>query len=87
MKAGVAPRPAAMILERSIDGELFSPWQYYASSDAECQARFGLPASPRKPILDSDDQVTCTAEYSKPFPLENGEVRLFSQPFITLILN
>jgi len=74
MKSGVAPRPAVMVLERSFDGEIYDPWQYYADSEAECLQRFGVPASPAKASLEADDQVTCTTQYSKFFPLENGEV-------------
>lgn len=82
VKAGVAPRPAAMVLERSVDGEEFLPWQFYADSDEECLARYGVPATPAKTPLERDDQVTCTAQYSKLFPLENGEV---SSGAITLL--
>ena len=40
LKAANSPRPGNWILERSIDGQIFKPWQYYAISDAECLHRY-----------------------------------------------
>lgn len=64
------------ILERSIDGVTFEPWQYYAITDTECLTRFNV--NPRKgpPSYTRDDEVICTSFYSKIHPLENGEVPL-----------
>lgn len=74
LKAGTAPRPAAWILERSLDGVSYSPWQFFAENDAECRRRYGLPATHGKPYYKTDDEVICTIFYSKLYPLENGEV-------------
>lgn len=74
LKAGISPRPAAWVLEKSTDGVDFSPWQYFADTDAECRKRFGLPATQGKPHYKTDDEVICTIYYSKLYPLENGEV-------------
>lgn len=39
VKSAISPRPGNWILERSIDGDTFLPWQYYAISEAECLSR------------------------------------------------
>lgn len=41
VKSAISPRPGNWILERSVDGVTFLPWQYYALSDGECLARYG----------------------------------------------
>ncbi|XP_035736479.1 laminin subunit alpha-1-like [Vespa mandarinia] len=72
VKAANSPRPAAWILERSIDNVNFQPWQYYAPSDQECWARYSAPPVPGKPVY--DDEVICTSIYSRSTPMENGEI-------------
>lgn len=67
-----SPRPGAWVLERSTDhGQTFTPWQYFASTPAECLRHFGLASL--KPI-EEDDSVVCTSDFSSIHPLENGEV-------------
>ena len=39
IKTGISPRPGNWILERSVDGMTWKPWQYYAASDSECISR------------------------------------------------
>nr|KAF7400070.1 hypothetical protein H0235_015807 [Vespula pensylvanica] len=46
VKAANSPRPAAWILERSVDNVNFQPWQYYAPSDEECWTRYSAPPVP-----------------------------------------
>lgn len=75
MKAANSPRPAAWILERSLDGENFQPWQYYAPSDGECWTRYSAPPVAGKPVYIADDEVICISQYSRQTPMENGEVR------------
>ncbi|XP_055362117.1 laminin subunit alpha-2 isoform X3 [Betta splendens] len=74
VKAANSPRPGNWILERSVDGVTFDPWQYYAITDTECLTRFNI--NPRKgpPSYTRDDEVICTSFYSKIHPLENGEI-------------
>ncbi|CAJ0568741.1 unnamed protein product, partial [Mesorhabditis spiculigera] len=36
VKMGNAPRPGSWVLERSLDGENWQAWQYFATNDAEC---------------------------------------------------
>lgn len=74
VKAANSPRPAAWILERSIDGEDFQAWQYYAPTDEECWTRYSMPPVLGKPTYTQDDEVICTSFYSRQTPMENGEV-------------
>ncbi|KAG5325201.1 LAMA1 protein, partial [Pseudoatta argentina] len=74
VKSANSPRPAAWILERSLDGENFQPWQYYAPSDGECWTRYSAPPVAGKPVYVTDDEVICTSQYSRQTPMENGEI-------------
>ncbi|EYC00933.1 hypothetical protein Y032_0112g342 [Ancylostoma ceylanicum] len=74
IKMGNAPRPGTWVLEKSLDGVHYEPWQYYATSDAECMRQFGVPATTGVPRFQRDDEVHCTSEYSKITPLEGGEI-------------
>lgn len=75
MKAANSPRPGNWILERSLDGVDYQPWQYYAITDSECLTRYNIHPRPGTPSYMKDDEVICTSYYSKIHPLENGEVR------------
>ncbi|XP_030577117.1 laminin subunit alpha-2 isoform X2 [Archocentrus centrarchus] len=74
LKAANSPRPGNWILERSIDGVTFEPWQYYAITDTECLTRFNINPRTGPPSYTRDDEVICTSFYSKIHPLENGEI-------------
>uniref|UniRef100_A0A8C5I0S4 Laminin, alpha 2 n=1 Tax=Gouania willdenowi TaxID=441366 RepID=A0A8C5I0S4_GOUWI len=74
VKAANSPRPGNWILERSIDGLTFEPWQYYAITDTECLTRFNIYPKTGPPSYARDDEVICTSFYSKIHPLENGEI-------------
>ncbi|KAG8222837.1 hypothetical protein J437_LFUL010340 [Ladona fulva] len=74
VKAAISPRPGNWILERSIDGVHYTPWQYYAVSDAECLQRYGIQPRRGKPTYRHDSEVICTSYYSKLNPLEGGEI-------------
>uniref|UniRef100_A0A3Q2C9Y8 Basement membrane-specific heparan sulfate proteoglycan core protein n=1 Tax=Cyprinodon variegatus TaxID=28743 RepID=A0A3Q2C9Y8_CYPVA len=74
IKAANSPRPGNWILERSIDGVTFEPWQYYAITDTECLTRFNINPRTGPPSYTRDDEVICTSFYSKIHPLENGEI-------------
>ncbi|KAJ8920571.1 hypothetical protein NQ315_004710, partial [Exocentrus adspersus] len=74
IKAANSPRPGTWILEKSIDGDNFEPWQYFARSDKECIERFGIPATKGKPHYFTDSEVICTSFFSKLTPMENGEI-------------
>ncbi|XP_054980794.1 laminin subunit alpha-1 [Sorex araneus] len=74
IKAANAPRPGNWILERSLDGINFSPWQYYAISDTECLTRYNITPRQGPPTYKTDDEVICTSYYSKLVPLEHGEI-------------
>ncbi|XP_015124906.1 laminin subunit alpha-1, partial [Diachasma alloeum] len=75
VKSANSPRPAAWVLERSVDGEEFRPWQYHAPSDEECWSRYSVPPV-TKPIYIADDEVICTSIYSRQTPMENGEIHI-----------
>ncbi|KAI3364158.1 hypothetical protein L3Q82_010974 [Scortum barcoo] len=74
IKAANSPRPGNWILQRSIDGVTFEPWQYYAITDTECLTRFNINPRTGPPSYTKDDEVICTSFYSKIHPLENGEI-------------
>ncbi|CAH1775237.1 unnamed protein product [Owenia fusiformis] len=74
VKAANSPRPGNWILERSLDGIEYKPWQYYALSDSECWNAYGIKPTIGTPIFTKDDEVICTSYYSKLDPLENGEI-------------
>ncbi|XP_006891492.1 PREDICTED: laminin subunit alpha-1 [Elephantulus edwardii] len=74
IKAANAPRPGNWILERSLDGVTFTPWQYYAVSDLECLTRYNITPRRGPPTYRADDEVICTSYYSRLVPLEHGEI-------------
>lgn len=74
IRAANSPRPGTWVLEKSLDGLSFTPWQYYATTDSECMRVFGVPATVGVPKFERDDEVICTSYYSKLNPLENGEI-------------
>ncbi|XP_029841229.2 laminin subunit alpha-1 [Ixodes scapularis] len=74
LKTANSPRPGNWILERSIDGVFYRPWQFYAITDAECWEAYGIAPTPGKPVYKTDDEVICTSYYSSLTPFEDGEV-------------
>lgn len=78
IKSAISPRPAAWILERSLNGDFFAPWQFFATSSQDCQDRFELPGqhSNGKLSLLSDSEVICSTKFGKALPLENGEMHI-----------
>ena len=72
-----SPRPGVWALEKSMDnGNTWTPWQYFASNDAECQKFFGIHAHGMhaNARIDADDSVICATEFSKVLPIEGGEI-------------
>uniref|UniRef100_A0A8C1CBX1 Laminin subunit alpha 2 n=1 Tax=Cyprinus carpio carpio TaxID=630221 RepID=A0A8C1CBX1_CYPCA len=74
LKAANSPRPGNWNLERSLDGETYIPWQYYAITDTECITRFNIVPRTGPPSYMHDEEVICTSFYAKIHPLENGEI-------------
>ncbi|XP_048106035.1 laminin subunit alpha-2 isoform X4 [Alosa alosa] len=74
LKAANSPRPGNWILERSLDGVTFTPWQYYAITDTECLTRYNVLPRTGPPSYTRDEEVICTSFYSRIHPLENGEI-------------
>lgn len=79
IKSAISPRPASWVLERSIDGLDFLPWQYFGASDYDCQQRYNLPARHGAYEFQTNSEVICSTKFSKPIPLENGEVNHINQ--------
>ncbi|XP_071074759.1 laminin subunit alpha-2 [Dasypus novemcinctus] len=76
VKAANSPRPGNWILERSLDGVEYKPWQYHAVTDTECLTRYNIYPRTGPPSYSKDDEVICTSFYSKIHPLENGEIHI-----------
>ena len=74
IKAANSPRPGNWILERSLDGVDFRPWQYFALTNSDCWNVYQVRATVGIPRFHSDDDVICTSAFSQLDPLENGEV-------------
>uniref|UniRef100_A0A8C2X536 Laminin, alpha 1 n=1 Tax=Cyclopterus lumpus TaxID=8103 RepID=A0A8C2X536_CYCLU len=74
IKAANSPRPGNWILERSLDGVTFDPWQFYAISDSECLSRYNMTPRLGPPTYKTDTEVICTSYYSRLNPLEHGEI-------------
>ncbi|XP_065577471.1 laminin subunit alpha lam-3-like isoform X2 [Artemia franciscana] len=74
VKSAISPRPGNWILERSLDDVNYKPWQYYAITDEECISRYGIEPKSAQGAFSSDTEVTCTSEFSKIHPLEDGEI-------------
>ncbi|XP_054830970.1 laminin subunit alpha-2 [Eublepharis macularius] len=74
VKSANSPRPGNWVLERSLDGTDYQPWQYHAITDTECLTRYNIPPRTGPPSYAKDDEVICTSYYSKIHPLENGEI-------------
>ena len=87
VKAANAPRPGNWVLEKSIDGEHFTPWQYFAITSLDCLREYGIQDTYGIPNYLTDDQVICTTRYSKINPLENGEVCTTRYPKINPLEN
>ncbi|XP_037698911.1 laminin subunit alpha-2 isoform X2 [Choloepus didactylus] len=76
VKAANSPRPGNWILERSLDGVEYKPWQYHAVTDTECLTLYNIHPRTGPPSYAKDDEVICTSFYSKIHPLENGEIHI-----------
>ncbi|XP_031440246.1 laminin subunit alpha-1 isoform X2 [Clupea harengus] len=74
IKAANSPRPGNWVLERSLDGVNFTPWQYYAISDTECLTHYNVTPRIGPPTYKKDNEVICTSYYSRLVPLEHGEI-------------
>ncbi|XP_065226738.1 laminin subunit alpha lam-3-like [Planococcus citri] len=80
IKCANSPRPENWILERSIDGVNYSPWQYFIGNEDDCWQKYSLPTTSGAAgsyAVQSDDEVLCSTFYSKIKPLEGGEIHAF----------
>lgn len=74
IKSAISPLPANWILERSVDGINFYPWQFFARTDTDCWERYRVRPTIGKVRYRIDDEVICTSLYSKADVLSNEEV-------------
>ena len=74
VKAANSPRPGNWILERSVDGINYRPWQYYALQDHDCMRLYNTEAVGLMHRYTSDTEVICTSYYSDLEPLHDGEI-------------
>uniref|UniRef100_T1HX12 Laminin subunit alpha-2 n=1 Tax=Rhodnius prolixus TaxID=13249 RepID=T1HX12_RHOPR len=75
IRAGPSPRPGNWILERSVDGKVYKPWQYFAVTSEECWSRYGLKPS-FQPLIRHHHQPVCTHAFSKVTPVDSGEIHI-----------
>ncbi|CAH8598195.1 unnamed protein product [Heterobilharzia americana] len=81
LRMGDSPRPANWILERSIDGDIYQPWVFFAKTEYDCKKLYAsfidqpltITSGPRPWHL-RDDEVYCTTFYSQPQALQSGEI-------------
>ncbi|CAL8083648.1 unnamed protein product [Calicophoron daubneyi] len=81
LRMGDSPRPANWILERSLDGETYKPWVFFAENEQKCEKLYQplidqpltITSGPRPWRLE-DDEVYCTTFYSQPQTLQSGEI-------------
>jgi len=71
VKAANSPRPGNWILERSVDGVNYRPWQFFAITDSDCWNLYRINPTVGIPRYRSDDEVICTSSYSQLDPLEH----------------
>lgn len=76
LKSAITPRPASWILERSLDGNDYYPWQYFGASDDDCKSQYNLPGQNEPYDFQNDSEVICSTKFAKAIPLENGEVMI-----------
>lgn len=76
IKFGISPRPGNWILERSIDGVHYRPWQYFAVNGEECVQKYDVqPTSHKDKIVQIYRNATCLTSFSRFKPHENAEVK------------
>lgn len=70
IKYALSPRAKTWVLEKSLDGETWHPWQYFAASRDQCLSKFGEVSE----IRTTDSTPICTSEYTDFVPATDGEV-------------
>ncbi|XP_037085132.1 laminin subunit alpha-2-like isoform X2 [Pollicipes pollicipes] len=80
LKTAGSPAPGTWVLERSLKGDIYEPWQFFAGSDSGCRDHFGMKPTSGKPKYRSASDVICTSYFSKLNPLSQAEIYV---PLIT----
>ncbi|CRK93554.1 CLUMA_CG007087, isoform A [Clunio marinus] len=75
IKSAESAIPKAWILERSIDGNNYEPWQYFAADDADCMSRYNLSGRNANYIFKDEKEVICSTEFSESTRLKYGEAK------------
>ena len=76
IKAVESATPDTWILEKSLDGKTFEPWQYFAVDDSECLNRFNLTGQNANYIFKNDNEVICSTAYPESTRLKYGEIKV-----------
>jgi len=79
IKSGESAIPRNWILEKSVDGVAYKPWQYFAVSEAECSSRYNLSNQYNGNNNNDDDDVKCNTEFAQLSRLKYGEAKVLLQ--------
>uniref|UniRef100_A0A5K3FHX5 Laminin subunit alpha-1 n=1 Tax=Mesocestoides corti TaxID=53468 RepID=A0A5K3FHX5_MESCO len=81
LRMGDSPRPANWILEKSIDGQVFHPWVFFAENAHQCRTQYQPMVnstiritSDSRPHKLGNTEVYCTTYFSQPQNLQAGEI-------------
>lgn len=66
LRMGDSPRPANWILERSVDGEVYHPWVFFAKTEYDCKKLY-------EPLIDRPLTITSGP---RPWHLGDDEVSI-----------
>lgn len=75
IKSAESAIPKVWILEKSIDGASYEPWQYFAISDDDCLRRFNLESHNANYIFNNEREVICSTEFAESSRLKYGEAK------------
>ena len=64
IKFANSPRAGKWVLERSVDGINYTPWQYFVNNYHESEMFYDEMAVSANEQMDHDDDVRCTQEHS-----------------------
>jgi laminin subunit alpha-1 len=76
LKAATSRLPGNWVLERSIDGIDYKPWQYFALSNTDCWKSYGTRPVTGAPHYRADDEVICVAYHPNMEVHQYGEIHV-----------
>lgn len=81
LRMGDSPRPANWVLEKSINGQAFQPWVFFAENAYQCYTLYQPMVngtlritSDSRPHKLGNTEVYCTTYFSQPQNLQAGEI-------------